>query len=73
MLPEIEAWGEMTARLFGQLRRQAGMKPVDTSKDQEWYWSKQWQEWERSADEDIASGRVHAFNNLDDLIENLDT
>ena len=25
-------------------------KPKNVLKDQEWYWSKQWQEWERQAD-----------------------
>jgi antitoxin MazE len=27
-------------------------------RDQAWYWTKEWQEMEREADEDIAAGRV---------------
>lgn len=73
MLPELEAWGEMTAKLFGQLRRQAGLKPANTPADQAWYWSMQWQKWEKGADDDIVSGRVKTFNNVNDLIESLDS
>jgi hypothetical protein len=31
-------------------------KPENVPKGQEWYWSKQWQEWERQADEELARG-----------------
>jgi hypothetical protein len=47
-------------------------KPKNVPKDQGWYWSKQWQEWEGQADEDIAAGRVKKFGSVDDLIADLD-
>jgi len=73
ILPELEAWGEMTAKLFGQLRHQAGLRPIVISEDQRWYWSIQWQAWERDADSDIASGHISTFSNVEDLIESLDS
>jgi hypothetical protein len=39
--------------------------------EQEWYWSKEWQEKERKADEDLKAGKIHAENNIDDLIDQL--
>ncbi|MBU1626099.1 AbrB/MazE/SpoVT family DNA-binding domain-containing protein [bacterium] len=41
-------------------------------KDQAWFWTKEWQEGEREADEDMKAGRVKAFDNVEDLIEELD-
>ena len=40
-------------------------------KSQAWYWTKEWQEAEREADEDIAAGRVKDFDNVEDLIADL--
>lgn len=40
-------------------------------KSQAWYWTKEWQEAEREADEDIAAGRVKEFDNVEDLIKDL--
>ncbi|MCX6374573.1 MAG: AbrB/MazE/SpoVT family DNA-binding domain-containing protein [Armatimonadetes bacterium] len=37
-------------------------------KSQAWYWTKEWQEAERQADEDIAAGRVKEFDTVDDAI-----
>lgn len=71
LLPELEAWGEMTARLFGQLRDQAGLKPVTIPNDQAWYWTEQWQEWEKEVDEALNKGEYKDFENVDDLIQEL--
>lgn len=37
--------------------------------DQSWYWTPEWQAAEKEADEDIATGRVHHFDNVDDAIK----
>jgi hypothetical protein len=42
-------------------------------KDQEWYWTKQWQKWERQAEEDIVAGRVKGFDTVEDLIADLNS
>ena len=41
-------------------------------KDQEWYWSKEWQEKEREAEEDLKTGKVHTADGVDDLIDQLE-
>lgn len=40
-------------------------------KSQAYFWSPEWQAAEREASEDIASGRVREFDNVDDLISSL--
>lgn len=48
--------------------------PVITiEKDQAWFWTEEWQKGEREADEDIKSGRVKKFDNVDDLIADLES
>ncbi len=71
LIPEFEAWGKVTAQLFGKLRTKAGIVPKGVPKSQAWYWSKQWQEWEQQVDEDIAAGRVKKFDTMDELITSL--
>jgi antitoxin MazE len=41
-------------------------------KDQAWFWTKRWQEGEKEAEEDIRSGRVESFGNIEDAITYLD-
>jgi len=42
------------------------------SKDQAWFWTKEWQEKEREAEEDIKKGRIYGpFANAKDLIKSL--
>ena len=72
MVPQLEAWGRWTARLFGELRRQASLKPADTLDDQAWYWTEHWQCQEKQADQDVAAGRVKNFASMDDLIADLE-
>jgi len=38
-----------------------------------WYWTPEWQSWEREADEDRKAGRYEVFESMDDFIEALDT
>jgi antitoxin MazE len=41
--------------------------------DQVWFWSERWQQMEREADEDVAAGRVARFDDVEDLLADLDT
>ena len=71
LVPELEAWGEMTAKIFGKLRQQAGLKPVNIDDDQAWFWTDAWQQGEREVDEAIKQGEYKDFDNADDLIKEL--
>jgi len=37
--------------------------------NQSWYWTPEWQAAEKKADEDIAAGRVHHFESVDDAMK----
>lgn len=39
---------------------------------QAWYWTTEWQEGEREADEDVAAGRVVQFGSIEDMDAELD-
>lgn len=41
------------------------------AEDDSWYWSEEWQQMEREADEDIKAGRTKTFKNIEDLIREL--
>ena len=45
---------------------------VLVDKSQAYFWTEAWQAGERQADADIAAGRVAAFDDVDDLIADLD-
>jgi len=40
-------------------------------KDQLWFWTPEWQQKEREADEDIAQGRVKEFSTVEGLLKDL--
>ncbi len=40
-------------------------------KSQTYFWTREWQEGEREADEDIRAGRLKTFNSVDELIAEL--
>ena len=42
-------------------------------KDELWYWSKEWQKKEQAADKAIEEGRVKEFDQVEDLIKDLDS
>jgi len=49
------------------------IKPVlIIDKAQSWFWTKKWQDEEKEADKDIKAGRVKTFDNVNDLMKDLD-
>jgi hypothetical protein len=41
-------------------------------KDQAYFWSREWQEAEREAEEDIRAGRVREFASVEELLRDLE-
>jgi hypothetical protein len=39
---------------------------------QAWFWTESWQDGERRADDDIATGRTTTYDNVDDFMDSLD-
>ncbi|MBJ7458375.1 MAG: AbrB/MazE/SpoVT family DNA-binding domain-containing protein [Thermoleophilaceae bacterium] len=37
--------------------------------DQRWFWTKEWQQMEREADEDIAAGRVTTYDSAEEFVD----
>lgn len=56
----VNAHGDVTLR---------GMRTVPT--DQAWFWTPEWQEGEREADDEIRHGLVHRFDSADDFLKSL--
>jgi len=50
-----------------------GVKLGIIDKDQKWWWKEYWQKGEREAEKDIKEGRVKTFNNVNDLIADLNS
>ncbi|MBU4350306.1 AbrB/MazE/SpoVT family DNA-binding domain-containing protein [bacterium] len=49
------------------------VKPVlIIDKAQSWFWTKKWQDAEKEADKDIKAGRVKTFDNVNDLMKDLE-
>ena len=71
LVPEFEAWGKLTVRLFGELRRRVGLKPQNVPPDQAWFWTEKWQEGERAVDQALARGDYRDFSSVDELIREL--
>jgi hypothetical protein len=44
---------------------------VEIDPDQAWFWTPEWQERERQADEDLRLGRYEEFDSFDDFIDSL--
>ena len=40
--------------------------------DQAWFWTERWQKMEREVEDDIAAGRIHHYNSVDEAIAALD-
>lgn len=48
------------------------LQPVITiARDQAWFWTEEWQEGEREAEQEIRAGNVSTFDNVDDLFADL--
>ncbi|MCI0558959.1 MAG: hypothetical protein MN733_10720 [Nitrososphaera sp.] len=44
-------------------------RPKRIPKDEEWFWSKEWQKGEREANKDLAAGRFVEFDDIDGAIQ----
>lgn len=71
LIPQLEAWGKLTAELFGKLRAEAGIVPPGVPEDQAWFWSKEWQAMEQEADEALAKGEYRDFDTVEDALNHL--
>jgi AbrB family looped-hinge helix DNA binding protein len=45
------------------------IKTIKIPRDQAWFWTPEWQEKERKADEDIKEGRYKDFEDVEDILK----
>ncbi|MBS1250633.1 MAG: hypothetical protein MAG431_02227 [Chloroflexi bacterium] len=49
------------------------LKPeITISADQAWFWTERWQKMEREAQEDIETGKLTRYSNVEEAIESLE-
>ena len=56
----------------GSAIQQIVSEALQIAADQRYYWTPEWQDKERAADEAIAEGRVRTFDTMDQMLEFLD-
>jgi AbrB family looped-hinge helix DNA binding protein len=47
------------------------IKTITVPRDQAWFWTPEWQEKEKEADEDIRKGRYQEFEDVEDLLKDI--
>jgi AbrB family looped-hinge helix DNA binding protein len=62
---------ELDIRIEDETARLLPIRTIKVPRDQAWFWTKEWQEKERQADEDIAAGNFRDFESLDALMKEL--
>ncbi len=68
---DIRAGDYVQLKLIGHSVVLTPKKVLD--KNQAYYWSDEWQAAEKAADADIAAGRMKKFDNVEDLIRELNS
>jgi hypothetical protein len=46
-------------------------RPAHVPKDQEWFWTEEWQRGEREANDDLRQGRYKTFDSVEELLADL--
>ena len=47
------------------------IKTIKVPRDQAWFWTPEWQDKEKEADENLSTGRYRDFDTLEDLLKDL--
>ena len=71
MALDLKPGDEIEFEIAGKSARIIPIKTIKVPRDQAWFWSPEWQDKEREADQDIASGRYSEFNKIKDLLRDL--
>jgi len=62
---------EIDIRIEDATARLLPITTIKVPRDQAWFWTKEWQEKERQAGEDITAGNFRDFDNLDALMKDI--
>ena len=68
---QIKPGDEVEFRLENNRAVLIPVASIRVPRDQAWFWSREWQEREKQADQELASGKYCDFENLEDLLKDL--
>jgi antitoxin MazE len=68
---ELKPGDEVDFQIEGNAARLVPVKTITIPRDQAWFWTPEWQEKEREADDDLGSGRYEDFDRLEEVFRNL--
>jgi hypothetical protein len=66
-----QAMLDLAQELERKSRTQTWAKPRNIPKDQEWFWTKEWQKGECEADDALAEGEYKDFDTVEALVADL--
>ena len=61
----------MDFRVEGNTARLVPIKTIKVPRDQAWFWTPEWQEKEREADIELATGQYTDFDQLEEVLKDL--
>lgn len=68
---KLEPGDEVEFRVKDETAVLVPIKTIKVPRDQAWFWTSEWQQKEKQADNDLASGRFRDVDGLEDLLEDL--
>ena len=68
---ELKPGDEVDFRVEGNTARLVPIKTIKVPRDQAWFWTPEWQEKEREADIELATGQYTDFEQLEEVLKDL--
>jgi AbrB family looped-hinge helix DNA binding protein len=68
---DLQPGDEVEFEIEGNTARLIPIRTIKVPRDQAWFWTPEWQEREREADQDLAAGHYHDFDTIEDLLKDL--
>jgi AbrB family looped-hinge helix DNA binding protein len=68
---ELKPGDEVDFRVEGNTARLVPIKTIKVPRDQAWFWTPEWQEKEREADIELATGQYTDFDQLEEVLKDL--
>ena len=68
---KLKPGDEVDFEVKGETAFLVPVKTIRVPREQAWFWTSDWQDREKKADEDLSSGRFQDFDNLEDLLKDL--
>lgn len=67
----LQPGDEVEFEVEGNTARMIPFKTIKIPRDQAWFWTPEWQEMEKEADHELATGQYRDFDKLEELLKDL--